>query len=520
MYDSLTVTGTTNLSNSSFFNVNVVNPTQVLIPGNTFTVLNESTVPTTLPQKVISNSSPAFVFSPSIVGNSIVLTVAPVPLISILVNPTPSVQNLAVAVNTIMQTPSLANTPLVKQLLEPLLLLPTAVDITNALNQMIYNQNEATYITSTTAVFTGQMAMRQLFAFLGKTFSEIETKKKISRTNKTNVDPYNLPPKNVVQRKTTGLTINSENLIPTGYMAGDSLTPNLRYGVTFYGSREKERVRIPGDYPFNSNTGGVAFIVQKQATDEYMPGLGFSYATSSIRNFNLGAGSVDPTRIQSYQLTFLNTYMLPEQMMCFELDLSFAQNKVHQVNHIFFGVPVAQGGGGIVDFTINGDYYSKQTNLQFVASKNLAVTSLDLCFIPTFTLTYNHFNRAAYMDNNPNPAAMFHSRMRLTSVIYGVGFSVSKDQRNDIGETVAIYESHVMNYRDMNSRETTETDQFVGGGPTFIALGIKPFRNTINVGGSISMPAWMPLSITAAYDLYVKHKYHNHAITLKVNWVY
>ncbi len=384
--------------------------------------------------------------------------------------------NIAIAIDSILNDPTLQNSTLVTQLLNPLENLPANQTLISALDQLTQQKSLAVETSMITAVNSSFDAIQRLSAYL----------------------------------QADGLGENHSMLgaLPAsnGYMAGDTVNCLTNFGVTFFGDSERQRQRNPFIFPFKSKMGGVGALLQTAMTDHYIVGAGLGYVNIRNKIHNLGASAEDPTKINSYQGMLINGYSW--DTVYIELDAMYARNDVHQQRQITFPT---------VNMLWTSKYRVDQYALQGTATKAIPLCVCDITLAPQVSLTWDQLKRKAFQDRD-FPGAERHARFTTYSTVAGLGLSLLKNQYDFQDEILAVYESHYNYYRELHRKGGTQINTFVAGGPAFAIVNYRFLPNTQNVGASITTMFLKNLNISAFYDAYFRKRYINQAVNLKVTW--
>lgn len=490
-FDSLQVSGVSTLNANSIFRVTVNNNGAGVGVGDFFDVYL-ATTPQTLPQ--VTSASAGYTFIASQNGNNIRLTITGVPPIP---PPTPSNSTLTNVINLLSNSSSTVFAQNVIALSETGISIllnsnsstQSLVSFWNqiaslspesaaaALNQVAFNENSVALLNVTTSLTNSVNILQQLFSNLSQNIS-----------------------------------LNQERISslkqPLGYIAGDSINPCSSFGLVLYGGSERQNVPQVNIFPSTTTQGGIGLVGNYAFNEIFNSGIGFSYVRSHSKINNINAAVYQPMNIQSYQITNFYSLNIPEYAAEFDFNLSFADNRIHQVNSVIF--PGA-------NLWVRSQYNIKQFQAQWVVSKEYKIDEWDNYFIPIASLSWNHLIRNPYR-NNPSPIAQSFSGIRYNLLVYSFGFSLAHVTRNNCDNIVGEYEGHINYFIAAKNPEPLETAAFLGGGPPFVLVGIKPYSNTLNFGASASIPIGCNFSLFGLYDLNVRRKYISNALTLKINW--
>ncbi len=284
------------------------------------------------------------------------------------------------------------------------------------------------------------------------------------------------------------------DLIESGYSSGDFLDGLGSYGPLFFHNNLKQdnQVFFPG---FKSATEGLGLLGDVEVADCVYLGAGLAYSKTRVRT------KIDSGRnnINSAEALIYGGY-IPEPFFV-DLTLVAAHNSYHMKRDMIAGRIIA---------------YSKHQGFQYSAKLR---TGLDIpvkCFFitPVAFIQHTHLHQSRFTERAILTRFTAKQTTYLTQVGAGLKFSFVEPERY-------IPEVHALFLRDTNNPTLQVTSTFTGGGAAFTVQGPHNlYKNSINLGGSLSAIIGDGVFLSASYDYEGKKRFRSHSAALRVRWLY
>lgn len=299
----------------------------------------------------------------------------------------------------------------------------------------------------------------------------------------------------------------SMDLFKKGYMAGDwsDIANDIAEGCPtitplYFGNvqHQEERDLIMG---YKSYTNGVGLLADTKFSTLWRLAAGFGISETKVRT---GFHSSKKSDITSYQGVITASYEDCDCRGFFDGILTLGYNHYRDRKIIYFG-------------PINLAARAKHNGLQWGGRARAGYGFLHCSqfeFAPLLTYYYAKLNRHGYREHGAGVLDIFFPSKKLDKSQVGGGLRIAY-----LGQVEWIVpEAHAIYLRDLKTTSLRTTGEFTGGGPAFTTFAPNPFKNAVNLGASLTAMICQDIMLIAAYDVEAQKKFQSHSGTLKFRW--
>lgn len=288
----------------------------------------------------------------------------------------------------------------------------------------------------------------------------------------------------------------------TGVSTGDAANANGLWfqGFGFTGEQNK-RKNADG---YDADTAGFAVGYDRDISDNLRLGFAAAYATTSVDANNTTKGNT--TDIDSYQASIYGTYSFKDWYL--DGQIGYAKHKFDSKRLI--SVPVTDVAKGSFD----ADQYMVKVGANFPFK-----TSANLSLIPTIAAAYSYFDQDGYSERSNNGTGLRVKGRDTDSFRTGLG-GKALWSLGDASMPVTL-EARALWWHEFGDVRQDTTARFAAGGSTFHVNGVKPERDSGNVGLTLSASAKDASQVlSVSYDAEIRDQYigHTGSITARFNF--
>lgn len=283
--------------------------------------------------------------------------------------------------------------------------------------------------------------------------------------------------------------------VASGYSSGDFFDGNGTYGPIFFMNnlKQSDLINSPG---FRAGTEGLGLLADMMVTDCFQLGAGLVYAVTRVRSeFDSGRTHIDSSEAMVYGgVQHENSFL--------DATAVAAHNRYHMKRDIIPGAFVA---------------YSKHRGFQYSGKLRAGIDLGCDCVVwtPLATIQYTHLHQNKFFERSI--LTRFNNTQNSHLAQAGAGIKVG------ILDNTLRYvpEVHVLYLRDLNKPQLQVTSTFTDAGAAFTLLGpATHYKNSINVGGSLSAFLTSDIMVSGNYDYEGKKKFHSHSASLRFRWLF
>lgn len=288
----------------------------------------------------------------------------------------------------------------------------------------------------------------------------------------------------------------------SGVSTGDAALANGLWfqGFGFTGEQDK-RKNADG---YDADTAGFAVGYDRDINDDLRLGFAGAYATTSVDANNTTKGNT--TDIDSYQASVYGTYSFKDWYL--DGQIGYAKHKFDSKRLV--SVPVTDVAKGSFD----ADQYMVKVGANFPIK-----TSANLTLIPTIAAAYSYFDQDDYTERSNNGTGLSIKGKNTDSFRTGLG-GKALWSLGDASMPVML-EARALWWHEFNDVRQDTTARFAAGGSTFHVDGVKPERDSGNIGLTVSASAKDASQVLSlSYDAEIRDQYigHTGSITARFNF--
>ncbi len=301
----------------------------------------------------------------------------------------------------------------------------------------------------------------------------------------------------------------SLDLFKKGYMAGDwsDLANDIAEGCPtvspiYFGNvqHQEERDLIMG---YRSYTNGVGLLADTRFSPRWRLGAGAGVSETKVRT---GFHSSKKSDITSYQGVLTASYEDCECRGFMDGVVTLGYNHYRDRKLIYFGP---------INLAARAKHNGLQWGGKFRAGYGFLYCS-QFEFAPIITYYYARLNRHGYREHGAGVLDTFFPAKKLDKSQVGGGLRIAYLGAIDW----IVPEAHAFYLRDLKTTSLRTTGEFTGGGPSFTTFAPNPFKNSVNLGASLTAMVCQDIMLTGAYDLEAQRKFQSHSGTLKLRWLW
>lgn len=288
-----------------------------------------------------------------------------------------------------------------------------------------------------------------------------------------------------------------------GYNSGDFIGPEFGTWIEFIGEHGHQKNR-DGILGYDDKTFGVIMGIDLWNSACTTLGVAGSWTSSQIDE-KISEGSSG--HADSYQFTLYGQYA-PDNPFYINWLGAFAFNHYSTNRNVHFGDLYLQPSGHF-----QGYQYGGQTEMGYDYVKDCIHT------IPLVSVFYSNLLLKKYTEHGVGNAAQTIQHQHYNALLGGVGLKFAYDAL--WCEVMFQPEIHIRAFYDFQDDRIELTSQFLGAGPSFVTAGIKPPRDSYNIGASLkTLSINRRLIFTVYYDFNFKEDYTAHAgfLRLRYEW--
>ncbi len=283
----------------------------------------------------------------------------------------------------------------------------------------------------------------------------------------------------------------------TGYAAGDMMEDRDTAGPLVFGNSAKQskRAGVPG---YRVSTQGIGLVRDFSVLKNYRIGLGLTYANSKVEDSGWA----------SNHTAIGNTQGLVYGSATY--DVLFADAVLSGgINHY-------NGNRNILLLreSVHAKYKGFQYSAKLKAGCTLACDPFEIS--PIASIYYLALNVNRYVEKGAPNLNLSVAPMRISAVRACFGGRIA----NISQEEYFFPEVHAYYISDIKNPNAIITSQFTAGGGAFISRGVKPAKNGVNVGGSISSLMTENLLLSGHYDFEAKTSFQSHSFGFKFKYLF
>jgi outer membrane autotransporter protein len=463
VYGRIVPVGAATIGNALQINVNVTGP---INNGTSFNII-DATSGTSGSTVIATSNSTRYLFSAAPTTNGLVrITTTQVPL-AVVVAPvvipvTPGVVPVVVA----PVIDALPLTPGTMPLLTAITLLPTATEVANALVQL------GPGTTNLNSPLVSYRATQRFQEMWSARLAVCDDSGQPNRRDRPQLDD--------------GLACESNEPRPHWWMSA--------FGYS------GEQGALQGFDGYEARIFGAMIAVDTPLDDATRVGMGVRYARSKLEGeISISEGSID-----SYQMTAYFSHTPGPWFTNAEL--------VVGVDDYSASRRVAFTG---VDATVNADINGHQFAAYGVTGYHFYVGDGLTTITPDATLQYTRVHVGSYNETDGGAVNLSVRTQNYDFVQAGLGLKLSRAVALS-GTQVMRPEVHAKWLHSIGSETLQNTANFISGGPAFTTVGLKPSRDTYNVGAGVTFGSAGPFSIAGGYDYQWRNdKYKAHQGMIK-----
>lgn len=245
-----------------------------------------------------------------------------------------------------------------------------------------------------------------------------------------------------------------------------------------------EQGNVDGYEGYDSRILGLMVAIDKPLSETTHAGLALTYARSEIDG-KIYDGDGD---INSYQATAFFGYVPGPWFVNGALTYGFDDYSGSR--------RIAFPG---FDATAEADYSGQQFTAYGAAGYNLYVGDGATVVTPTVSLQYTRMQVNAYTEEGAGAVNLRISDQDYDFLRSGLGAKVSRDIPLS-GTGILRPEIHANWWHSFGDETMENTAAFTGGGPDFTISGLKPRRETYQVGTGVTFANIGPWSVEGVYD--------------------
>lgn len=233
-------------------------------------------------------------------------------------------------------------------------------------------------------------------------------------------------------------------------------------------------------------------------------GVAAAYATTNVDANNLTKGS--STNIDSYQATLYGTYNLSNWYL--DGQLGYAQHKFDAKRLI--SVPVTD----VAKASFDANQYLVRLGANYPIKMGNNAT-----FVPTLAVMYSYFDQDGYSESSNLGTGLRVKSKNTDSLRSGLGGKALFDV--GASSMPILLEARALWWHEFADVRQDTTARFAAGGSTFNVSGVRPVRDTANLGATLSASAHDASQVlSVSYDAEVRHHYvgHTGTVTARFNF--
>lgn len=288
----------------------------------------------------------------------------------------------------------------------------------------------------------------------------------------------------------------------SGVATGDATLNNGVWlqGFGFVGE-QKQRKGADG---FDADTAGFAIGYDHDISDHVRIGAAVAYSTTNVDANNLTKGNT--TSIDSYQAVLYGTYNFSNWYL--DSQLGYAQHQFDSKRLV--SVPVRD--------VANGSFDANQYTARLSANYPIKVGN-NATFIPTVAAMYSYFDQESYRENSQLGTGLSINSKSTDSLRLGLGGKALFE----LGQSAmpVVFETRALWWHEFADVRQDSTARFATGGSTFNTNGIRPARDTANLGATLSASSQdFSQVLSVSYDAEVRDHYvgHTGSLTARFNF--
>lgn len=268
----------------------------------------------------------------------------------------------------------------------------------------------------------------------------------------------------------------------TGISSGDESKLNGIWAKG-YGSYLDQGTR-KGIQGYNAWNAGTAIGLDHLFSDVFTLGVSGGYAYGHVNS----AANNGKTNIDSAQGTIYAGYQGADKPYFIDAAGSFAWNWYKGSRDITVGA---------INRTADADYDGQQYGLYLDGGYKFKLgKTLELA--PLASIQWNHLRLAGYTETGADSLNLSVNRQSYNILQSGLGASISSKMKNKWGSFSP--ELHVKWLYDFINDAMAVTSTYTGGGASFDSKGVRPARNSANIGGKLSLDFKNDISIIGECD--------------------
>lgn len=269
------------------------------------------------------------------------------------------------------------------------------------------------------------------------------------------------------------------------------------WGAAFgYFGKQRNTQGIEG---YSSDSYGAMVAYETPLSETTRAGFGVRYARSVVDGNNSGSHGT----IKSYQA------------MAY---LGYAPGPWFANVSLVYGLDDYSGSRRVsfpgVEKTASADYNSHQYTAFGTTGYHFYVGDGQTVITPIATLQYTRMLVPAYAETGGGTINLKVNAHDYDFVQSGLGVKIARNIALSDTQTLRP-ELHVNWLHSFSGGTMNNTAAFVSGGPTFTATGLKPERNTYDVGVGVVLASGKKWSLEGAYDYQWSHGYKANQAMLK-----
>ncbi len=167
-----------------------------------------------------------------------------------------------------------------------------------------------------------------------------------------------------------------------------------------------------------------------------------------------------------------------------------------------------------IDETAHADYSGHQYTAFGATGYHFYVGDGRSAITPTATVQYTRMNMPGYREFGGNSVNLAVDAQTYHFLQSGLGVKFSRDMVTS-GDLTIRPEVHANWLHSFSGRSVSETAQFVSGGPSFSATGVKPGRDLAELGAGLLVAGGNRWSMSATYDYQFNHSYKAGQVMMK-----
>lgn len=287
-----------------------------------------------------------------------------------------------------------------------------------------------------------------------------------------------------------------------GYMAGDFLIPTdsaASISPVFFtnGQRQKDRNGVHG---YKATTNGIGILGDFCINEFWRIGAGFGYAHTHVK---AGRFRGKKSGIDGYFGTVFASY---NDGPAFADGLfNLGSNRYHDRQHITIGP---------INTLSRAEYNGTQSSAKFRVGYGMPFWCFEVA--PVATYYYAKLDREDYFQRHSGVLNMYFPAKGGYRSQGGLGLRFAYLEMEDC----FVPEFHAIFQRDFNRPGIATTGQFIAGGPAFTVRAPRQYRNSANLGVSLTAMLTPDIMVLGSYDLETTRRFHSNSGTLKFRWLF